>query len=360
MPEDALKSLKTLFLSTLAVLLLWFMTWPGAVEKLQHYRQARDLHAWVLLKDLFQASTELEVFDFDADEPISTYDVDRVSPTPQGGDYVETIGLKVDAAWPTEATHRITLRPESYYRQTEREIVNRARVYRVESASAELPFPDYLAVFVDGEAFVVAADDDAFRADSARGLRLLLVAARSRFRPRSWAAVAPRLAALGFARVPTELSATNPILSRLYEESDPRRRSGGVQVFGLQLSLSVFYSAIGLLLAAVAFAAIGPVSILRGATARSTDAWILSLPRRRGPGGRVLEACIATVTVAWALAPMAILALQLRSDIALDAWSGWLLRVGAAGLVFATIVFTLAAAELRRVRLREAPAPVAV
>lgn len=44
--DDALNSLRTLFLSSLAVLALWFLAWPAAVLKLQQYDQARDLEAW--------------------------------------------------------------------------------------------------------------------------------------------------------------------------------------------------------------------------------------------------------------------------------------------------------------------------
>src|SRR5205807_553686 len=50
--DDALNSLRTLFLSSLAILALWFLAWPAAVLKLQQFDQARDLEAWVLLKEL--------------------------------------------------------------------------------------------------------------------------------------------------------------------------------------------------------------------------------------------------------------------------------------------------------------------
>ena len=53
---------------------------------------------------------------------------------------------------------------------------------------------------------------------------------------------------------------------------------------------------------------------------------------------------------AWALAPVAILVLQSVSGIVLEGWEIWMLRLGAASLIFASFVFVLAAIELRRVR----------
>src|SRR5437660_11314011 len=113
--DDALNSLRTLFLSSLAVLALWFLTWPAAVVKLQQYDQARDLEAWVRLKELVR-NPELDVFSMDPDQPITDFTVDRPPPAPQGGDYSETIKLAVASVWPHERTYPVTLIPETYFR----------------------------------------------------------------------------------------------------------------------------------------------------------------------------------------------------------------------------------------------------
>jgi len=88
-----------LFLSSLAVLALWFLAWPAAVLKLQQFDQARDLEAWVLLKELVR-NPELDVFDAKPDDPIKDFTVERHPQTPQGGDYDETIKLAVAYVWP--------------------------------------------------------------------------------------------------------------------------------------------------------------------------------------------------------------------------------------------------------------------
>ncbi len=352
MADEALKSLKTLFVSTLVVLLLWLLTWPATVAKYEQYREARDLHAWLLLKELTERHKDLDVFAVPPDESISTYDVERDSQTPQGGDYTERITLEVVTVWPYVATYPITLRPEVDYRKEDPQVAEYARIYRVESPAGELPFSEYLIVFFSDVTRVVPADDEAFRAESLRGLRLMMLSARDRNLPRNWSAVAPKLAVQGLAVAPQALATSNPVVTQFYQESDPRVRTGGVQVFGMPLSISLFYSSIGVILGALAFAAIGPLTYLRESQKPPADTWILSLPRRTGARGHLLESCIVSVTLAWALMPAAILILQTSSRIVLEGWSIWINRLSGIGLVFAAVIFLLAAFELRRVRMR--------
>jgi len=92
--------------------------------------------------------------------------------------------------------------------------------------------------------------------------------------------------------------------------------ASGVQVFGLQLSIAMFFSGAGILLAAIAFACFGPIVRLRGTAASSTQAWIMSLPWPPGVIGWLLEGCVAVIGLTWALAPLVILLLQLRSGVA--------------------------------------------
>jgi hypothetical protein len=355
--DDALNSLRTLFLSSLAVLALWFLAWPAAVLKLQQFDQARDLEAWVLLKELVR-NPELDVFGAKPDDPIKDFTVERHSQVPQGSDYDETIKLAVASVWPHERTYPVTLIPETYFRAGHEgeNITKYARIYKVRADTDDLPLSEYLAVFVQidagrDERFIVAADDAAFRTDSQRGLRLIVVAARSRFQPRYWPFVAGRLGNYGFLGKPSDLPATDQALTKLYSASDPRVPASGVQIFGLQLSIAVFFSGAGILLAAIAFACFGPIVRLRGTAASSTQAWIMSLPRPPGVIGWLLEGCVAVIGVTWALAPLVILVLQLRSGVAAQSGNVWLWRIGAAGLTFSTVVFLIAAMELRHLRL---------
>ena len=349
--DDALNSLRTLFLSSLAVLALWFLTWPDAVVKLQQYDQARDLEAWVRLKELVR-TPELDVFSMDPDQAIRNFTVERDSKMPQGSGYSETIELAVASVWPHERPYPVTLIPETYFRAGNEDITKSARIYRVRADTDDLPLSEYLAVFANNQRFIVAADDDGFRSDSRRGLpRWIFVAAQNRFQPRCWPFVAGRLGSYGFLGQPTDLGATDQALTKLYSASDPRVPSSGVQIFGLQLSIAHFFSGAGILLAAIAFACFGPIVRLRGTSASSTQAWIMSLPRPPGVVGGLLERCVAVIGVAWALAPLVILVLQLRSGVAAQPGNGWLLGIGAASLTFSSVVFLIAAIELRHLRL---------
>jgi hypothetical protein len=351
MSDEALRSLKTLFVGSLALLALWFLNWPAAVERLELYRQARDLQAWILLREL-AGHPELDVHAFDPAESIDHLEVDRASPTPQGGDYVERVDLVVESVWPAQRRYPVTLRPETFYAEEDPTVAGRARIYRVEAPPGDLPLGDYLLVFVDALRMVVPAGDPAFAADARLGLRMVQVAAAARNRPRHWTALAGRLRALGFAGAPRQLSPADAALARLQADSDPRQR--GVQVLGMPLSIGLFYSAVGVLLAIVAFGGLGPLRLLGRATGPSRDPWILSLPRAAGARGAVLEACVGAVSLAWALAPLVILVLQIRSRAPLAGAHLWAVRLGAAGLVFSSAVFGTAALQLHRLRQRPA------
>ena len=79
----------------------------------------------------------------------------------------------------------------------------------------------------------------------------------------------------------------DPALARLQAEADPRLRTGGVTIFGVQLSLAQFFSSIGLLLGGVAFAMIGPLLGLRSAgSARRTRPTGRQTHRRMRPARR--------------------------------------------------------------------------
>jgi hypothetical protein len=304
-----------------------------------------------LLKELI-GNPKLDVFDTKPDDPIESITIEQSSQTPMGGDYDETIKLAVKFVWPNERIYPVTLIPETYFRAGQTDITKYARIYKVRADTDDLPLSKYLAVFAHDERFIVAADDAAFRTDSSRGLRMIFLAARSRSQPRYWPFVAGRLGSYGFTGQPSDLRATDQALTQLYSASDPRVPASGVQIFGLPLSIAVFFSGAGILLAMIAFACIGPIVRLRGTATSSTQAWIMSLPRPPGVMGWLLEGCIAVIGVTWALAPLVIFVLQLRSGVAAQSENVWLWRIGAAGLIFSTVVFLIAAIELRHVRLR--------
>jgi hypothetical protein len=105
-------------------------------------------------------------------------------------------------------------------------------------------------------------------------------------------------------------------------------------------------------LAVQAFLALGPLLALREAEApRATQAWIFLLPVARRTGRRLLEALILAVTIAWAAAPLGILALQIVSYVRLDSPPHALFWPGALGLIASALVFALVAHALRAARV---------
>lgn len=351
MIDEALKSLRTLFLSTLVVTLLWFVTYPSAIEKLEQYKQARELQAWLLLKELIW-SFELDVFEFDYDESIHSYEVERISPTPQGGDFNETMKLEIDTTWPDETKYKITFEPESYYYENSPKVIDYARIYRIKAEPNNLPFSNYLVVFADNKRFVVPADDNAFRVDSSRGLRMIMVASRNRFRPKYWPKISNQLNSLGFSDRPEKLFTGIPSLANFYSNSDPRLPSAGVQVFGLKLSISLFFSSIGLILAAIAFACIGPMMALRRSKGSSRQTWIMSLPFSLGLIGVCVEALVSLISLVWVMTPPFILYLQFTAGSGAEGLNTRAISAGFYGFSFASIIFLFAIWELRKIRMR--------
>ena len=112
-------------------------------------------------------------------------------------------------------------------------------------------------------------------------------------------------------------------------------------------------------LAAVAFAALGPVTTLRRlAQESSPQTWIIALTKGRSSAGLVLEGVISIVSLAWTLAPLLILTMQLRAEVDLTGISDWGVPLGTIGLIFSSLVFLWASYELWRVRNRAAPEAV--
>ena len=51
MGDKSIDSLEKLVSSSVFIFLLWILIWPTAIEKLEYYRDARDLHAWLFLQN---------------------------------------------------------------------------------------------------------------------------------------------------------------------------------------------------------------------------------------------------------------------------------------------------------------------
>jgi len=363
MTDDAINSLRTLFFASFLVLVLWLLAWQAYSEKLRLYLAAVDLHEWLFLRERL-STLDRSVFDAEPNEVI-TDDirwVQRIAPNEEL--YPSPVPLTVDVTWPEQRSHAISLVPAGFDQKV---LTRSARVYRIVGNSTQFPRSGSFALFLketeavmeEGKAIdrekttvgVVAMDSAAFRV-ARPGIRQVREGLRDENRPKRWEELRPLLAKNGFVGEPANLSSQHVALAGVRAETDPRLPSGGVQIFGVQLSSAQFFSAVGILLAVISFAMIGPLLALRSSSDRKhSQSWVLVLPCSAGGVRRLLEWTICSATIFWTLAPILVLLLQARSFVAVDATAGWAFGLGTIGLVFSGITHGLVARELRITRL---------
>jgi hypothetical protein len=341
------------------------------MEKLALYRDARDLHAWLFLKERM-AELKHEIDDF-ARGPDGIFrekndtSITRVRVPKEGSPVRDErdvnwvkVPIMVHTSWPTRKSYPISLEP-TIYPGLDGEMV---RLYRIQSEATDLPLSEYVVIFFsedrplplvepDDNPVVISASDTMLIEEALTSVRLrLLHQALPRInRPKSWDRIRIQLVRYGYNELPTELLSTDAVLPRLQEDSDPRLRSGGVKILGIQLSIGLFFTTVGLFLAAIAFAMIGPLVALRNSKSHATSSvWILVVPTAGNQRRWVLEGLILAVTITWVSFPLLVLILQLTADIDLEGVGEWALPFGAAGLVFSSIIYALVAWEMRTCR----------
>jgi hypothetical protein len=363
MIDDALSSLRVLFFASLLMLSLWLLSWPTATEKLRRFSAAVELHEWLALKERL-AHLDTDVFETKADEVIAldTESIQRISPNEES--YPAPVPLVVNLTWPVLQQRAISLKPAGFDQNA---MTANARVYRVVSPRGPAWWNSSYAIFfkdteevikgeeiVEDEKMIIGiapANSAAFKVPEP-GIRQARAALRDENHPRRWSELRLLMSKHGFTDDPTKLSSRDSALAALQAETDPREPGGGVNVFGVSLNIAQFFSAIGAVLAAIAFVMIGPLIALRSATDKTHSAsWVFVVPAARGTWRRILELAICLATLIWAASPLLILILQFRFYASTDVARNWLSWMGAGGLIFSSVVFAWAARELRIVRL---------
>lgn len=378
MVDDAIRALHTLFFTSLLVLMLWLLTWPAATEKIRLYHATAEVTAWVATREAL-ATMHRSVFTVRPDADIDTDEVTGEPKPPSNEPETLTPQLEAIITWPDERAEAFTLvHAEQFNPKVMTLKGSAARIYRIITAHGDLPVHNHYAVFVEDTVptlenndvidkprtriGIVAATFPQFNNIPAAGTRQADLALQRANFPDRWGDVRLALRRLGYTGSPEELSTNDPALARLQSEDDPRLRSGGITIFGVQLSLAQFFSSVGLLLAAVAFAMIGPLIALRSAGSRvHGQSWVFVVPDSRQGGRRMLDWITTLITTVWTLTPLAILFLQRQSAADLKGLTtGWLFGAGALGLVFSAIVFAMVSLELHRVRKEIPTKPAAL
>jgi len=365
MVDEAIKSLQALFFASVLILALWLLSWPASSEKLRLYRAAVDLQAWVDMRERL-STLKIDVFTVEPGEDI-TEDLAEGNPKPPNYEpYDLPVPLQLNLTWPVQQVQGFHLTPAGFSQNALAAPGESARVYRIVTGTMQLPLGDYYAIFLKDTKSVlekgrvidrertrlglVPTDYRLFK-NVRSGIRQVTSALENENRPKRWGEIKLHLARFGFSGEPATLSSRDGALVRLQAEEDPRLPSGGVSIFGIQLSVAQFFSAVGILLAAVSFAMVGPLLSLRSSPARRhSQAWVLVIPKAGTAPRLLLEWMICVVTMLWALLPVLILSLQLKVYPALAA-AGWLFYFGSIGLIVSSITYGFVAWELRLTRV---------
>jgi hypothetical protein len=366
MIEDALSSLRALFFASLLMLSLWLLSWPTATEKLRRFSAAVELHEWLALKERL-AHLETDVFDTNPDEVIAE-DIEwiqRISPNEEF--YPGQMPLVVDLTWPVLQRRTISLAPAGF---DQKAMTTNARIYRVVSPAGPAWWNSCYAIFLKDTEEVMQGDEIVEREKRIigiaptncatfkipkPGIRQARAALRDENHPRRWNELRLLMSKHGFTDELSKLSSRDSALAALQAETDPREPGGGVNVFGVSLNIAQFFSAIGALLAAIAFVMIGPLLALRSATDKTqSSSWVFVVPAARGMWRGILEWTICIATLFWGASPLLILILQFRFYATTEVAWNWLSWIGAGGLFFSSVVFGWAARELWMVRLLSA------
>lgn len=354
MTDEAIKSLKTLFMISIAIIVLWLVSWPSAIQKLAQYRDTVDLHAWLFLKDQMALLCEDESLDVFGQEPNAILtEVWVPESSARGDDFRIPKKIMISSTWPSVDKYLITLTPQDFHLKGQQGRFKRVRIYRVETGEINVPFSDYYVVFFankealfeENKPAVVPANDPNFIKECGTNFRQLMDSTYRRNFPMSWDKISLHLTKHGFSEPPTKLTSDHPALTKLRLEADPL--SDRVQILGIQISIGLFFTTVGLFLAAIAFSMIGPIVALKNAESRArSQTWIMVLPTKGKHSRWMLEVLILGVTIIWAFSPLLLLILQLTAGIDPEVVGGWPLPIGASGLLFSSVIYGLVAWEL--------------
>lgn len=368
--DEAIRSIKNIFLSTLVIYILWLSILPVAIEKIQLFQHSKDLYAWLYLREYFE-NLDAEIGNLNAfcekknTFLFETHDYDETIAgfqcafeQPQGGGFVGDVPFEMDTVWPDLATYKIELVP-MFLESTAEETValEDIRVYQVRSMPKNPLLDQYNIIFVQ-ECPTVLVYPQAVGVSQFKVLRTVEnykhqcaqmgVIGDFDASPVSWEEIRLYLLRYGFADSPQNLMSTHPALGELLAEADPRLRSGGVNILGINFSIGEFFALVGLILTTNAFILIGPLRSLRNVKERAhTSSWIMVLPKGSDALGNAIEILIIGVSVFWSLFPLVIIYLQYATAVDLaGVVVQWAIPLGTIGLLFSSVIFAVAVREL--------------
>jgi hypothetical protein len=352
--DGAVSSLQTFVVTAFATLFVWSVCWPSTIEALMNRHAARDLSAWLGLKQLAAEMPK------------------RFNVPPQPKDVLDSLFDEwnpVHTMFPVGAPNKVSLKVIS----STDAIGNMDRFggtfrvlkFGVRSESGHSPLDDYALVLVTPVSVTP-------KPEIGEGTEWLTVARRDLdnvpFKPPDFPIfheIGPldgqylesKLNELGrYDWSFSSLTANDPAVTSFFQVV-ASHENGDFKVFGIALSMGLSFTGVGVVLGAISLWMIGPLIALREANRShviTSQTWTMTLKTRPGSIRMLLETILIIISVGFAAYPAFVGYLQLSTYIKQQALftsvERNLMIANCVGLTTSVLVFGAVTLELRRSR----------
>ncbi len=325
--KDAVKQGRASVVAIVATCLIWLLTSGTVRSSLLLDAQARELAAWLVLRELLPQSIAPDLYGLSREDPVTC--IPKLIPVQSGTEVEDCVPIIMHLPWLGETTQEVQLNP----------IPNSQFGYRIEKVQAELPITEYSIGISEGERVWIFPTDVPLD-----DLRDMFNAAErdDKAVPRGWAAMRVTLRSRGWSGESAEdLRLGDQVVAQFLNESFTKTYS----ISGVSVSARLFPVAVNIVLGALAFLLFGPVIALhRTSSVVIEDAWVMlaqptgwtSIPLRASKVLAIAVVTLMPLLVAlsqWQLMPL----LRPREALLLASTS-----LAAIAAVFAVLLFASA------------------
>ena len=351
--DEAITAIRRLFLTTLVIVVVWFIGFLSAQDKYTAYQEVKELYGWLILYNEVSHQLPWNVFDVDHLKVLDTVweeTGEQEAPNP-GAPTLIPVPHKILIAWPAPQRYTLSLVPINSGLNPETE-----RLYRVAINPPDLVSRPWNLLFEKQHEDLLASQSvrTSIKIGEVKldgSLRQIRGQFRGKVQPPNWESISLHLAAHGFEDSWEKLSIADQSFKTLRAQVDPT--AGTVTIFGIDLPFTRFLSMIGLLLTGLSFSLFGPILRLRATDKpASASPWIMTVPTTQTTAGRALEAVLISLSGIWVALPCIIAVLQVSSPRDLITAPRWVVFFGAAALLFSSVAWAMASFELYNLRHR--------
>jgi hypothetical protein len=331
--SDAVKQMRSIVTTIIVICVVWFVTIDAVRNSLVVDRQARELAAWLVLRELLPSSILPTVRDYTPGQTITC--LKKLIPIQSGTEDEDCVPLVAQLPWPGETSQNLHLVP----------ISGSPYGFRIGNVHSQLPLSDYAVAFTERGVWIFPSEDL-----PANDLRAVFNAALrdGRAVPRGWTATRTLLRARGWQGNQAEDAHLNdPVVAGLIGDVFTKTYS----ISGVPVSPRLFPSAVSLVLATMGFLLLGPATALaRSTKAALDDSWVMLL-LGSGLRGSALGVGQICAIVLCAVLPLAVAVTQLLVVLPfLHGWNASLLLATVPGACGTSVVLAYCGALLLRWR----------